>query len=110
MFTSQGQQDFMEIPSGVHGGFKVAKPSRFSNVQNFFKTMVNNGSNQFSSIPNNVPNKIYIYIYYSQSHILMEQILIGCSPDWKTFWKMKTKNKSKKRSKCFTNLTISAFT
>ena len=25
----------------------------------------------------------------------MEQFLIGCNPDWKTFWKMKTKKKQK---------------
>ena len=28
---------------------------------------------------------IYIYIYYSQSHILIKQFLIGYSPDWNFF-------------------------
>ena len=37
MFTSQKQQNPMEIPSGVHGGFKVAKVSRFSDVQRILK-------------------------------------------------------------------------
>ena len=57
MFIFQKQQNFMEIPSGVHGNFKITKPSRFSNVQFFFEIMVNNGSNQFSNIPNGIPDK-----------------------------------------------------
>ena len=45
----------MEIPSGVHGNFKVTKPSRFGRSRNP-EAMVNNGNNQFSSIPNSVPD------------------------------------------------------
>ena len=37
MSTFQKQQDPMEIPSGVHGGFKLTKPSKFSNVQRILK-------------------------------------------------------------------------
>ena len=69
--------------------------------------MVNNGKNQFGHILQYSRQKKAKY--YLQFHILMEQLLIGCSPDWKKNLKMKTKNKSKKRSKCFTSLTISVF-
>ena len=47
----------MEIPSGVHGNFKITKPNRFTSVQFFYETMVKNSNNQFSNIPNNVPDK-----------------------------------------------------
>ena len=62
--------------------------------------MVNNGNNQFSSIPNNVPDK-KIYIYYSQFHILMEQFLIGCSPDWIFFLENDNKKQKQKTQQMF---------
>ena len=81
--------------------------------------MVNNGNNQFSGIPNNIPDKKNII----RNHIFKWNNVIGCSPDWNFFkktktknknkkqkQKTKTKNKNKKRNKCFTNLTIFVFT
>ena len=41
----------MEIFSGVHGNFKVAKPSRFSDVQNFFKPWLTMVTINFRAYP-----------------------------------------------------------
>ena len=57
----------METPSGVHGGFKVTKPSKFSGN---FKTMVNDNGNQFSSITNNIPDgkkKLFALSYFDRT-------------------------------------------
>ena len=37
MFIFQGQQNPMEILSGMHGGFRITKPSKFSGVQKILK-------------------------------------------------------------------------
>ena len=37
MFTFQKQQNFIKIPSGVHGNFKITKPNKFSGVQEILK-------------------------------------------------------------------------
>ena len=37
MFLFQKQQNSIKIPSGVHGGFKITKPNKFSNVQKYLK-------------------------------------------------------------------------
>ena len=57
MFIFQKQHNFIEIFSGVDGGFKIIKFNKFSGVQKKLKIMVNDNNNQFSSIPNNVLEK-----------------------------------------------------
>ena len=88
----------MEIPSGGDGSFKVAKPSGFSGVQFFLKPWLTMVTINFKTYPMVFPtNKKN----YSQSHILMEQFLIGYNPDWKTFWKTKTKKPKQKTQQMF---------
>ena len=57
----------MEIPSGVHGGFKVTKPSRFSGVQKFLKPWLTMVAINFRAYPTVFPtkkNKILFAISY----------------------------------------------
>ena len=91
MFIFQKQQTAIEMLSGVHGNFKVTKPSKFSGVQFFLKPWLTMVTINFRAYLTVFPTKKYIY--YSQSHILMEQPLIEYNPDWKKNWKTKTKNK-----------------
>ena len=58
----QKQQNPIEIFSGVYGGFKIAKPSKFSNVQKKIEMMVNDNGNQFSNIPDNIPVKKMLFV------------------------------------------------
>ena len=63
MFTFQKQQDFMEIFSGVHGGFKITKPNRFSNVQRILKpwlTMVAINFRTYLMVFPTEKNKIFV--------------------------------------------------
>ena len=98
----------MEIPSGVYGGFKVTKPSRFSNVQEILKPWLTIVTIHFRAYPTVFPtekNKVLFAISY----------LDGTTFNWvqprlENFLENETRNKSKKRNKCFTNSTISAFT
>ena len=57
MSTSQRQQNPMEIPSGVHGGFKVAKPNSFSNVQGTLKPWLTMVAVNFRAYPIVFPKK-----------------------------------------------------
>ena len=57
MFTSQEQQNFMEIPTGVHEGFKVTKPNRFSNVQRTLKPWLTMVAINFRVYPTVFPTK-----------------------------------------------------
>ena len=61
MFTSQGQQNPMEIPSGVHGGFKITKPSRFSGVQFFLKPWITIITINFRAYPTVFPIKKMLF-------------------------------------------------
>ena len=47
----------MEIPSGVHGGFKVTKPNRFSNVQRILKPWLTMVTINFRVYPTVFPTK-----------------------------------------------------
>ena len=108
MSTFQGQKNHLEILSGVHGGFKVPKPSSVSGVQKTLKpwlTMVTINYRIYLTIFPTKENKMLFAISY-----LDGTIFNWVQPRRRTFWKMVTKNKSKKRSRCFTNLTIFAFT
>ena len=57
----------MEIPSGVHGNFKVTKPNRFSNVQKNLKPWLTMVTINFRAYPIVFPtkkNKILFAISY----------------------------------------------
>ena len=67
MSTSQGQQNPMEILSGVHGSFKITKPNRFSNVQKNLKLWVTMVTINFKIYPTVLlinKNKIIFAILY----------------------------------------------
>ena len=67
MFIFQGQQDSMEILSGVHGNFKVTKPSRFSGVQKKLKLWLIIITINFRAYPTVFPmgkNKMLFAISY----------------------------------------------
>ena len=57
MFIFQEQQNPMEIPSGVHGGLKVTKPSRFSGVQGILKPWLIMVAINFRAYPTVFPTK-----------------------------------------------------
>ena len=67
MFTSQRQQNFMEIFSEMHGGFKLTKPNRFSKIQFFLKPWLTIITINFRVYPTVFPteeNKILFAISY----------------------------------------------
>ena len=73
----------MEVPSGMHGNFKITKPNRFSNVQKYLKPWLTMVTIDF---------RAYLTLFllkkqniYSQSHILIKQFFIGYNPDWNFF-------------------------
>ena len=57
MSTFQGQQNPMEIPLGVHGNLKIAKPNRFSNVQGILKPWLTMVAINFRVYPTVFPTK-----------------------------------------------------
>ena len=99
MFTFQRQQNPMEIPSGVHGGFKITNPNKFSDVHRILKPWLTMLTINFRTYPTVFPtekNKILFAIsYFDKTGFNWVQ------PRLDFFWKTKTKNKSKKRNKCF---------
>ena len=67
MFIFQKQQNFMKIPSGVHKGFKITKPSKFSDVQGILKlwlTMVKINFRAYLTVFPTEKNKILFAISY----------------------------------------------
>ena len=67
MCTFQKQQNPMEIPSEVHGGLKITKPNRFSNVQGILKPCLTIITINFRTYPTIFPtekNKILFAISY----------------------------------------------
>ena len=52
----------MEIPSGVHGGFKITKPNRFSDVQFFLKQWLTMVTINFRAYPPMFTIKIKINV------------------------------------------------
>ena len=47
----------MELPSGVHGGFKITKPNKFSNVQKKLKPWLTMVTINFRAYPTIFPIK-----------------------------------------------------
>ena len=67
MFIFQKQQNFIKIPSGVHGNFKITKPSRFSGVQKKLKPWLTMVTINFRIYPTVFPtekNKMLFAISY----------------------------------------------
>ena len=100
----------MEIPSRVHGGFKINKPNRFSNVQKILKPwstiMVINFRMYLTIFPKEKNIIIFVILYlngiiFNWVQPRLENLLVNNE---------KKKPNNKKRSKCFTNSTTFAFT
>ena len=67
MFSFHEKQNFIKILSGVHGGFKIIKPNRLSNVQIFLKQWLTMVTINFRISPTIYPtekNKMLYIIFY----------------------------------------------